>query len=366
MTSITGVGQIPENGNAWPSQSPANYVQIAQLEQEIERLRSVQNSLRSTTWLILHKIEGEETTFLAEPSWVLRRGKDLYLRGNSALANEVEYLKHRPDAAFVIYKHYEKACQEKEVIKAEDQGTEMPEPRPVREVLQALSNQMVIALDTFVDSHPTFKKSFPKWNSRDPVESPFLFWYCYRTTTNLNLLADPHRKQMQLLTQWIDHNYSETYAAADERLSLGRVSSSIMPFFIKPGEVLVAKDAKDIQGYIAKSWPTTGLIRYTPSSHTNGPQKISQPWTIDAWSYKYDGSFYIHSTKLTITLEFDEDNPEVNVAELNVLPLRFGSDEFRTMLEHRGRTMWACRRRNLVSYTYSGENALAGARHKPP
>ncbi|PNP60836.1 hypothetical protein FNYG_14456 [Fusarium nygamai] len=342
------------------AEAPVNFVQIAQLEQEIQKLRKLQNTLKSTTWLVLYKIEGEETTYLTEPSWTLKKEQPLLFRGNEPLADEAGYLKHRLDAAFVVYKHYEPGFQSKDVRKAMAEGSTIPVPKPAREVVQPLSEQMIMALDEYVDSLPSFKEKFPGWRSRDPIKSPFLFWYCYRSPGALEGMEEPHKKQMLLLTEWIDRNYSEMYSEAETKFSEGHVSKTTMPFFIQPGEVLVSKNEKGIQGYMAESWPVKSYSTTSPPDYPNGAPKVTQTWSVKAWSYGYDGKFYRNSTTLRIDLEFDEDNPDVSIAKLNILPIRFGSSEFRTKLDRRGRTMWACRKRNLVAYKDTTEDDLSG------
>lgn len=348
-TAVVDMDQTVVNGK-YPasSEAPENHVQIAQLQQEIERLRKIQSTLTSTTWLVLHMIQGDGTTYLAEPSWAPKQGQSPCFRGNSPLANESQYLKHRPDAAFVVYKHYDPSFQAKDIRKAIEEGSAMPFPKPAREVVQPLSEQMVAALDAFVILHPTFGDKFPGWKSSDPINSPFLFWYCYRDSTNLQDMDEQHKKQMLLLTQWIDDNYSEMHAGAEAKFAAGYVCESTMPFFIRPGEVLVSKDDKGVHGHIADSW-----LR---ASHPNDRRKISPQWSIDCWSYGYDGKFYRETTVLTVVSEFDDDNPDVSISKLNVLPLRFGDDEFRSKLDRRGRVMWACRKRNLISYKDINEN----------
>ncbi|KAM0402758.1 hypothetical protein ACHAPZ_004249 [Fusarium culmorum] len=352
----TNMEDVGDNGK---DVAPANHVQIAQIQQEIERLRRIQNTLKSTTWLVLHKIQGDETTYIADPSWAPKQGQAPYFRGNSPLANESEYLKHRSDAAFVVYRHYDPTFQAKDIRKAREEGLPLPYPKPAWEVVQPLSEQMIAALDEFVDSHPTFRDKFPGWRSTDPINSPFLFWYCYRAATDLQAMDEPHRKQMTLLTEWIDNNYSEMHAAVEDKFSQGFVSEATMPFFIRPGEVLVSMNERGISGHIAETWPTQGLTNYASPSHPNGPRKVTQRWSVGAWSYGYDGKFYKNSTVLTISLEFDEDSPDVSIVEVNILPIRFGNKDFRTKLERRGRTMWACKGRNLIAYNDISENNLS-------
>ncbi|KAI1068510.1 hypothetical protein LB507_004369, partial [Fusarium sp. FIESC RH6] len=349
--------------NIGSSQDPASYIKIAQLEQKIQTLRSLQDTFKSTTWILLHRIQGHETTYLQTPSWLPVLGKSPQLKGISPLANEARYLKQRPDVAFVVYRHYDSTCKERDFGKSDDEETTFPDPKPVREVIQTLSPQMVAALDAFVDSHPTFSERFPGWRSDGPIDSPFLFWYCYRDSTNIETMAEPHKKQMQLLTQWIDNNYGKIYTEAEAHFSRGYISEQTMPFFVRPGEVLVSKTAKGIEGHIAKSWAIKAESKDIPSSESNVPDPISQSWKIDAWSYGYDGRFYTKSTTLTVTLECNEESPDANIMDVDILPMRLSTEESRRMLESRGKTMWACRKRNLVTYNHVTDGNTEGERY---
>jgi len=154
---------------------------------------------------------------------------------------------------------------------------------------------------------------------------------------------------MQLLGGWIDRNYGRTYQDAEKKLSRGLVSGSIMPFFVRPGEVLVSHDPKGIQGYISESW----AVREIPSQ-LSGPgedgKKKKETWSVKCFSYSYNGRFFRSSSTLLIELESDDENSDIDIAKLQVLPLRLAADEIRIKLERRGRMMWACRNRKLVAY----------------
>ncbi|KAJ3540144.1 hypothetical protein NM208_g5192 [Fusarium decemcellulare] len=340
---------------------PSNAVRIAQLEEEIQELRRQQSSLQSTTWQILHKVEDDESSYLIEPCWAMDDGHQLRLRGNMPLADEAGYLAQRLDIAFVVYKHYKHDYQTKAIEKAKIEGSTLPDPAPAKETIQLLSEQMISAVDIFFNSQPRFKDYFPDWSFKIPFQSPFLFWYHFRLDEGIEAMPEPHRTQMRLLTDWIEQNYNDIYSDAETEFAHGKVSRSTMPFFVRPGEVVVSKSDKGIEGYIAKSWATEDIHR-CPSqpSWADEPHNTSSSWTVKAWSYRYDGRFYEHNTALSIDLEFDEDHHNVDISKLSVLPLRFGDGEFDAQLVHRGRVMWACREKKLIAYKHGPDNALAG------
>lgn len=339
----------PGNFDANPSSKTK---QVILLGNEIKRLQDQQIALGSTTWLVLHKVESEPTTCLVEPSWISTTA----LKGNSPLADEKGYLNHRPDVAFVIYKYYDATHQAKATRKAKVEGQPLPEPLPHREVIKLQSKKMIDAFDMFVNAHPTFRDEFPGWDSRAPIPSPFLFWYAYRSKTCLDRMSEPDRSQMNMLTEWIEQSYVQMYTEAKIQFSRGLVSTKSMPFFCKPGEVLAFKNDKGIRGYIADSW-----AHKRPSTLRDLNNRV-ETWLVRAHNYGYDGRFYRIEETLLVNLEFNDDQTEVEIKDLRVLPLRLATDEVRCKLERRGHMMWACRHRSLVAYDDRGSEAPKGVR----
>jgi len=337
------------------AEASSNTEHMMRLENEMRKLYDQQLALGSTTWLVLHMVDGEPTTCLVEPSWMSTQS----LKGNSPLADENEYLRHRPDVAFIVYKYYKADHQAKATQKAKKEGRALPEPCPYREAIRLHSRKMMAAFDMFVETHPAFKDEFPEWVPKAVIPSPFLFWYAYRSKACLDQIPEPDRSQMKMLAEWIEHNYSQTYKEAEAQFSRGFVSATSMPFFCRPGEVLVSRTDKGIRGYIADSWadeqPREGSFKERPRERS--PKRC---WQIKAYSYGYDGHFYRDDTNLRVELDFDDDHPEVDTKDLEVLPLRLASDEFRLKLERRGQMMWACRHRSIVSYDDKGGETLDG------
>ena len=342
------------------SNSSMNYDHISGLEAEIQRLRELRDSLESTTWLVLHRIQDDGASYLDEPSWTLDKKQKPRLRGNAPLADEYRYLQQRRDVAFVIYKHYEHHHQSRAMETAKIDGFVLLKPEPVRETVHLLSEQMHLAMDAFVRSTPMLKAYFPDWNSQIPIESPFPFWYHCRSEDCVEALSDSqHRSQVRLLTEWIDENYHQVFEEAKTQFALGKISDSTMPFFVRPGEILVTRTDKELRGFVTKTCPkktgssvigNTGDIRQT----------IRELWAVDTWAYDFNGRFYQRKSSQSIDLEFQEDQPVVDVQTLTTLPLRFCEEEVQAKLRRRGCTMWACRHRKLVTYKEEGDNDMFG------
>ncbi|TLD07339.1 hypothetical protein PgNI_10321 [Pyricularia grisea] len=150
------------------------------------------------------------------------------------------------------------------------------------------------------------KTDFPEWDSGDPIPSPFLFWYYYRTSQALEAMEEPHRSQMRLLSNWIDQGYRDVYADdVEELFDRGFVSKSTMPFFLKPGDVVVSKHEDITNSSIVLSW----------SDITNEKTK-STNWQAKTWSYKFDGSFYKVESELSVSPKFDAEHGNILIQEL--------------------------------------------------
>lgn len=176
------------------------------------------------------------------------------LKGNSPIADESAFLRQRPEIAFVVYKYYNSHHQAKEMQDARDAGTALPKPAPHAESIVVASEPLAAALDMFLNRQASFKTDFPAWDPKAPINSPFLFWYYYRSSPTLDMMEEPHKSQMSLLAKWINHNYDQVYANAETLFAQGLVSKPTMLFFVRPGEVVVSKRNRAIQGYIVVSW----------------------------------------------------------------------------------------------------------------
>jgi hypothetical protein len=343
-------------------------LRVDDLDKKIFELQRLRDSLKSTTFQVFHIIGKEDTIYLAPPSWRLAHDDEdiATLVGHSPLADEKSFLKKRPDIAFAVYKEYISEYQSREVSDAAAMGTVLPDPDPVGETIKLVSDQMRDAMDEFQRVHPAFEENFPQWHSRMPIPSPFLFWYRFRQSSKIEEMAEHHQRQIRLLTDWIEHHYRGVYADAEHKFRHGKVSSSTMPFLVQPGDVLVKRGPEGLVAYVAESWANFTSIDsnsdYVEPLHAKGGTHVKnvEKWQVKAWNYKYDGHFKRSTTDLQIVMEFDEEDSDVELKDLNVLPLRFAHADVRDQLVRRGRIMWACRRRRLVTYHSSLENDPLG------
>ncbi len=341
-------------------------LKISQLEEENRKLKGSTPKLTEARYQVLYRIHGEDSAYLSEPSWSLRGTGLPDLRGHSPIPDIAGYLNRQPDIVFVIEKHYTLEHQRNEIEKAISDRAALPDPKPAYEIIKLMPGDMIEAAEAFRKAQPSFNQDFPNWEPAI-LPSPFLFWYRYRDSGIVDTLSSSDRSLMRLLTGWIEDNYGDIYSKVKEQFSRGVVSSSTMPFFVLPQDVLVSRQSTAAtQCYTASSW-----ARKTVSGNTlnrfqsfEDKEEVFDVWQVKVWSYGYDGGFYRNDSELSIRLKLDEKNPEIEIATLEVFPLRFASAELQSLVERQGRVVWKCRYRSLVSYEENREDQLYGVR--PP
>lgn len=108
-------------------------------------------------------------------------------------------------------------------------------------------------------------------------------------------------------------------------------------------------------GYLAISRPYKGEVIFDKLSAFHGlgstsEQKPFPLWHITAYSYAYDGDFSQNRVTLTLKLDPEEEDGEIDIKKIGAVPLRYSNHEVRERLERRGKTFWKCRHKQLVSY----------------
>ncbi|KAK5991937.1 ATPase family AAA domain-containing 3B-like protein [Cladobotryum mycophilum] len=356
---------------------------IRALQEENKRLRMSQKGSPSanfeTFYCILSKAaddEGqekeEETVYLEQPAWTVNGGY-VQLKAHSPVLDPDSYVRYNRSLAFVVYKYYFSDDKDGKVREALRRGLKLPEAEPNREVIRPISEEMTEAIKAFTALHKNFGQMFPNFKIKENLRAPYLWWYYYRDCRHvLHDLPVRQAELMHILTGWIDQNYTNIYDQVDSQLSRGVVSVDSMGFLIRPGDVLVHTQEKSVQGAIATSWlreskledilfdgPSNTQKQNTESSVA--PQKPTWNWLVDSWSYNYTGYFHQTSNRLMMRLYGDTKDEEVAIADLNIIPLRFASEELRAKLRQRGNTFWSCRHRKLVAY----DNSTKDTRYSP-
>ena len=334
---------------------------ISSLEEENKGLMAVQDSHPS--WETLHIIQDDggpnKVMYLEEPTWALGPRGEFALKAHFPV-NDIEgYLRQKQRVAFCIAKFYSATHQQEEVQRAVRDKTPLPRPKPLQESIRFESATMIAAAEEFSRMQPKFATEFPNFDIKSPIPAPYLFWYHYRSSDAFKGLNSSHREHMELLCSWIDKHYGPMYDRVNEQLSRKVVSYETMPFLVKPGDVLVSKHLGKWRAHVATSWSFNRNPKRKPSfiqettwapSSTSSESMVTSRWSVDVWSYKYDGRFYRSKNQLEIDLKAGYMQEEVKMEELNIVPLKYANKEAGPMLKKRGESFWSCRNRRLVSY----------------
>jgi hypothetical protein len=289
--------------------------------------------------------------YLAEPEWNIR-DEEIMLKGSFPVHDPDGYIQKKANIAFAVYKHYTVDYQRSDVTEAMKANEPLPNPEPANMSCSLISREMAEAVKAFIDQHPTFCSEFPEVNVNvgTKFSSPFVWWYHYRNSHNIQDLSPRQAELMTTLTSWIEGNYGALYDKIDNQFLSARVSSKSIEYLVRPGHVLVAKDDKSLPlGYIATSRPQL-LECQEREPHEHGKPKYQWAFSMRARRYGYDGELYRKDEDLHLKFEAQTEDSEVDILDLDLVPLRYAGEQMKDRLERRGKTFWKCRTRRLVSY----------------
>jgi hypothetical protein len=332
------------------------------LEHENQRLKAKKTSeSKNHTFKILHIIENDKMMYLGLPSWEIGPNGECLLRGQFPFIDIDRYLQSN-DFFFVVFKTYSKIPNHKTLKEALRRGNALPAPEPVREEIRLVSSGMKAAMIEYTRMQKGFYNDFPLFDVKTPIAAPYLFWYQYRSSVDIEKLPSKHKGPMKELTSWIEKHYSAQYDQADAQFKKGLVSAENMRLFVRPGDILVSKK-DDTRAYLATSWLHklfgSSLIvnkHKKPGPKENGDAPADENgreihgWTVTIRSYGYVGVFYHKFESLDLEILVSTMDEEVDVRKLNFFPLRYASKETKEKLTLRGKKFWSCRTQKLISY----------------
>ena len=331
---------------------------------------------QSPRWQVLYRLS--DAVYLGEPTWIVGHDKILSLCGALPLADPAQYFQRHKEIAFVVYKTYSALPVSGPRAQAILEEEVLPPPRPEYESLRLISDDMVEAFDNLSRKQTDFKQKFPDFDPEAEILAPYLFWYYYRSSCSQTLqeLSPPHLDLMKLLAQWIDTQYGQTYIDADARLSQGFTNRRLMTYLVRPGDVLISRGRHGHKlAYMATSWAADDNAGRSTDEERgkgwsaaimNSLKSAKDPWVwkVQCWSYGFDGTFYKKASQLDIKLRIEDPDGEVDMKDLNILPLRFASEELKRELTKRGEIFWSCRRKRFVSYHVEGTDELNNVSQK--
>ncbi|XXH01512.1 hypothetical protein Hte_007872 [Hypoxylon texense] len=303
-----------------------------------------------------------QMAYLDEPTWLVGPNQEFLLTANFPITDLDGYLGRKSKVAFVMVKTYSPHQQISDLQRACKEKRALPRPKPSNEYIRIISEDMIAAAEDFFGRHPKFGTDFPKFSVRNPIASPYLCWYFYRSHDAFAGMCPRHQRHMELLTGEMEKSCGDTYRKINSQLKRQVVSFETIQFLFRPGDVLLSKDGRKQEAFIALGRAVQGQAQQSPPrrlkdwAKRTGNDNIqrSYTWNIDAWSYQYDGHFYKAERKdensLNLYLNVSHYEEEVPMSCLNLLPLSYADKVFVERLAKRGNIFWSCRHKKLVSY----------------
>ncbi|ORY13315.1 hypothetical protein BCR34DRAFT_562398 [Clohesyomyces aquaticus] len=148
---------------------------------------------------------------------------------------------------------------------------------------------MKIAVQAFLKVVPDFSLYFPSFTIA--LLAPYRFWYYARPflTTVLEELEPKHRDLVELLSNWIEANYSPHYEEAGSKFEAGTVTAEIIDYFVRPGWVLVSHETRRTEDYRCEAWPYGKLVEWKVEDPAK-PEEIIllASCMVDCWAYNFD------------------------------------------------------------------------------
>jgi len=337
---------------------------IQELEDEISKIRAgkTEAKLEDATQInvqVFHCLteSRDEIVYLSEPDWETHDG-EVILKGRFPVPDPEGYVERKGNVAFIVYKFYNVEHQRVSVDSAMKTKQPLPDPEPVRQDVLLSSDEMIAAVNAFLAQYPTFRTEYPEVHTSKLMAGPFIWWYHYRKSYNVQFL--PHRPAhlMVTLIDWIERNYAPLYDQIDNQFRRGRVSNASMEYLVRPGDVLISISEGVPMGNLATSRP---FPINKPKLSLPGPNDLlgmseqhqkshHWRWSVMSYSYTYAGHFSQNDMTLTLDFETETEDGEIDISSLGVVPLEYASREVRERLERRGKTFWKCRNKQLVSY----------------
>jgi hypothetical protein len=365
------IGTDSEEGIA--SEAPLSEVRdlreyILNLQKKAKAFDDLQMLREPRRHEVLYRLRhGKEVSiYFDRPVWVVGEKKRM-LRSNLPLANLSSYLEKHHDLAFIVYKDFD--VNEPEAANSRTTSSENSDNDIILEVpsthesILPVSQDLRRAVTTLLHSRPEFSDLLSWYQDKSLLPAPYLAIYHSRCTMDdlIQNLSESCRKQLSLLLEYVFSVYGGEYAAADDLLSRGKVSLPYVKYLFKPNDILVEKKGDDVSGFVSKSWPLNTRVRESsdskypsslysdPHSFKGPPRTVYRLWDIEAWSWKFDSTFYRENAHLTLELN-ENDSAEQNITDLNIRPLAYVTHDVKELLKRRGETFWSCRFRRFVSY----------------
>jgi hypothetical protein len=255
----------------------------------------------------------------------------------------------------------------------------------VESSLQATLGEPVVSTDEETDH----VGSVPKFFFEEEVRSPYLpiFSMFPEWETKVQQLNARDRELARAIFRYVEDSMGSRYRETLQQFSLGQVSLGNLAYLVKPGDVIVLPKPYPA-AFMATSWlenlePAKGILQAIPSKaggsnddakggsgNNTGPQQIRElqesgvpkpsdgktgnphpGFTLETWHWKLEKG-QLSRPREVLELRIDPHAAGLlDTRSLEWYPLRYASEEVKSLLLKRGHTFWRCRQRQFVDYS---------------
>ncbi|KAF5666706.1 AAA family ATPase [Fusarium denticulatum] len=306
--------------------------------------------------------ERSRTVYLSPPEWVVF-GDDVDLRGRFPVTDPGDYAEEQ-GASLIVYKYYSVDYQSDAVNAARRAKQPLPEPEPASQDVVLVTEEMVEAVEALFELFPSMSDDFPYVYEMGSLQDPHLWWYHCRTSFKMEALSERHAQLVALLVEWIESNFAPLYDQIDDQFKRGKVSSDSIEFLIRPGDTLVANKNGRYSGRVATTRPAPHKQKKKSEDSDKDQEKQgTHTWIVETRSYGYAGKFFAVDRELFIDFPPKYRGGEINITDLNVIPLSYAKPKIKEILRQRGKRFWKLREKTLISYEGSDSDRIqAGQR----
>lgn len=316
-----------------------------------------------TAYLVIHTVACSQTgdhfnhvaksTFLDSPRLVIGDSRATTLKGTTKLHDLNAYLDDHPEVVLVVHKHH--SCDHYHNIvrdsferlaipdldpkvlagirlhffSLKDDG---PYSKPYSEYMNVLSPELQEALSLVGISLST----------QNIMHAPYLDLYHHLAVLSSanTLLAASQTRMLQTLLESLEESWLQQFEEARMLFSEGQVNERHLSKLYAPGDVLVVPDDTKPLAYVLEK--CTNLTR--EESELPGLKLF-------CWSWQFEGHFRKEKTELLLT--WPAADQTLPITSLSIHPLKYDQSGLEQRLENRGRTFWACRKRQFVGYQFN-------------
>lgn len=349
---------------------PVKQEYIRDLEAKAERLKDLLRQQEPSRLQILYRLKESKkvTTYFDCPQWQTGEDGDSILTSNLPLTNLSLYLQRSPNISFVVYRDFSLSEINTE-IKVETESS-IPSVKYTSEIIYSVSVDLSKAITGILESRAEFASLLKDFKNTSELHAPYLFMYHSRhvidgMTANM---SEQSKRQLAIFSEYVDTEFRSEYETADFLLSRGRISRAYMKYLFKPKDVLVEGQEDKIRAYVSSSWPVAPSRQKLLNHHLEIAEDLpndlritdkGKVWTcdIEAWSWKFDGTFQREKNKIKLWMAVDVEAEE-DIDKLNVRPLKYVDPSIKKRLQRRGKTFWDCRFCHLVAYNEDARHEM--------